>query len=81
MECIFPLQYPPLLCDPTVHRTWGGLDGCCHSDILHILIRDYWEKKKIMLNVKHRFMLQVGMGQGNMESEGCGLEWTLMAPL
>ena len=80
MQCISPLQYPPLLCDPTVHRTWGGLDGCRHSDILHILIRDYWEKK-IMLNVKHRFMLQVGMGQGNMESEGCGLEWTLMAPL
>ena len=35
-----------------------------HSDTLHTLIRDYWERKKIMLNVEHRLMLQVrGAGE------------------
>ena len=41
-----------------------------HSDTLHTLIRDYRERKKIMLNVEHRLMLQV-RGAGRMESEGC----------
>ena len=35
-----------------------------HSDTLHTLIRDYRERKKIMLNVEHRLMLQVrGAGE------------------
>ena len=34
-----------------------------HSDTLHTLIRDYWERK-IMLNEEHRLMLQVrGAGE------------------
>ena len=38
----------------------SGLIGCVpHSDTLHTLIRNYWERKKIMLNVEHRLMLQV----------------------
>ena len=55
----------------------SGLIGWVpHSDTLHTLIRDYRERKKIMLNVEHRLMLQVGMGQGKMESEGGGLRET-----
>ena len=44
----------------------SGLIGWVpHSDTLHTLIRDYWERKKIMLNVEHRLMLQVrGCGVG-----------------
>ena len=43
----------------------SGLIGWVpHSDTLHTLIRDYRERKKIMLNVEHRLMLQVGMGRG-----------------
>ena len=43
----------------------SGLIGWApHSDALHTLIRDYRERKKIMSNVEHRLMLQVGMGQG-----------------
>ena len=38
----------------------SGLIGWVpHSDTLHTLIRDYRERKKIMLNVEHRLMLQV----------------------
>ena len=57
------MQHLPLLCDPTVPEL--GLIGCVpHSDTLHTLIRDYWERKKIMLNVENRLMLQVrGAGE------------------
>ena len=55
----------------------SGLIGWVpHSDTLHTLIRDYRERKKIMLNVEHRLMLQVGVGQGKMEIEWCGLGGT-----
>ena len=33
-------------------------------DTLHTFIRDYQERKKVMLNMEHRLMLQVGMGRG-----------------
>ena len=41
--------------------SWNsGLIGWVpHLDTLHTLIRDYRERKKIMLNMKHRLMLQV----------------------
>ena len=39
----------------------SGLIGWVpHCDTIHSLIRDYREKKKIMLNIEHRLMLQVG---------------------
>ena len=41
-----------------------------HSDTLHTLIRDYQVRKKVMLNVKHRLMLQVGMGGGSWWGRG-----------
>ena len=40
--------------------TNSGLIGWVpHSDTLHALIRDYREKKKILLNIEHRIMLRV----------------------
>uniref|UniRef100_A0A7M5XP27 non-specific serine/threonine protein kinase n=1 Tax=Clytia hemisphaerica TaxID=252671 RepID=A0A7M5XP27_9CNID len=40
--------------------TNSGLIGWVpHSDTLHTLIRDYREKKKIMLNIEHRIMLKM----------------------
>ena len=51
----------------------SGLIGWVpHCDTIHSLIRDYRDKKKIMLNIEHRLMLQV--------SGGCGLTgggWSL----
>ena len=38
----------------------GSIGWVPHSDTLHTLIRDYRERKKIMLNIEHRLMLQVG---------------------
>ena len=38
----------------------SGLIGWVpHCDTIHSLIRDYRDKKKIMLNIEHRLMLQV----------------------
>ena len=38
----------------------SGLIGWVpHCDTIHALIRDYRDKKKIMLNIEHRLMLQV----------------------
>ncbi|CAH1240669.1 MTOR [Branchiostoma lanceolatum] len=40
--------------------TNSGLIGWVpHSDTLHTLIRDYREKKKILLNIEHRIMLRM----------------------
>lgn len=40
--------------------TNSGLIGWVpHSDTLHILIRDYRDKKKILLNIEHRIMLRM----------------------
>ena len=51
----------------------SGLIGWLpHSNTLHTLIRDYRESKKIMLNVEHRLMLQVGMGGGRWMGGGGG---------
>ena len=42
--------------------TNSGLIGWVpHSDTLHALIRDYREKKKILLNIEHRIMLRVSL--------------------
>ena len=43
-----------------------------HSDTLHTLISDYRERKKIMLNVEHRLMLQGG-GWETLEGRGLHL--------
>jgi len=44
----------------------SGLIGWVpHCDTIHTLIRDYREKKKIMLNIEHRLMLQVGVVASN----------------
>ena len=38
----------------------SGLIGWVpHCDTLHTLFKEYREKKKIMLNIEHRLMLQV----------------------
>ena len=48
----------------------SGLIGWVpHCDTIHSLIRDYREKKKIMLNIEHRLMLQV-RGAGEKLSGG-----------
>lgn len=40
--------------------TNSGLIGWVpHCDTLHTLIRDYRDKKKILLNIEHRIMLRV----------------------
>ena len=40
----------------------SGLIGWVpHCDTVHTLIRDYRDKKKIMLNIEHRLMLQVSI--------------------
>ena len=40
----------------------SGLIGWVpHCDTIHALIRDYRDKKKIMLNIEHRLMLQVSV--------------------
>ena len=42
--------------------TNSGLIGWVpHCDTLHTLIRDYREKKKILLNIEHRIMLRVSI--------------------
>ena len=42
--------------------TNSGLIGWVpHTDTLHSLIRDYREKKKILLNIEHRLMLRVSL--------------------
>lgn len=42
--------------------TNSGLIGWVpHCDTLHALIRDYREKKKILLNIEHRIMLRVSL--------------------
>jgi len=42
--------------------TNSGLIGWVpHTDTLHSLIRDYREKKKILLNIEHRLMLRVSI--------------------
>jgi phosphatidylinositol kinase/protein kinase (PI-3 family) len=42
--------------------TNSGLIGWVpHCDTLHTLIRDYREKKKILLNIEHRIMLRVNL--------------------
>ena len=44
--------------------TNSGLIGWVpHTDTLHSLIRDYREKKKILLNIEHRLMLRVSTTQ------------------
>ncbi|KAJ9098776.1 hypothetical protein QFC19_006252 [Naganishia cerealis] len=37
----------------------GLLGWVPHSDTLHVLIRDYRENRKILLNIEHRLMLQM----------------------
>ena len=37
----------------------GLLGWVPHTDTLHSLIRDYRERKKILLNIEHRIMLRV----------------------
>jgi len=39
----------------------GLLGWVPHSDTLHTLIRDYREKKKILLNIEHRIMQRVSL--------------------
>lgn len=41
----------------------GLLGWVPHSDTLHTLIRDYREKKKILLNIEHRIMQRVSLLQ------------------
>lgn len=39
----------------------SGLIGWVQdTDTLHVLIRDYRESRKILLNIEHRLILQVG---------------------
>lgn len=62
-------KIPNSLCGglPSIQRyaviplsTNSGLIGWVpHCDTLHALIRDYREKKKILLNIEHRIMLRV----------------------
>ena len=63
MQCISSLQYLLVFCDPTVQNS-ELIGWVPHSDILYTLIRDYRERKKVMLSVEHRLLLQVGMGGG-----------------
>jgi FKBP12-rapamycin complex-associated protein len=38
----------------------AGLIGWVHdSDTLHVLVRDYRESRKVLLNIEYRLMLQV----------------------
>ena len=71
MQCISSLQYLLVLCDPTVQNS-ELIGWVPHSDILYTLIRDYGERKKVMLSVEHRLMLQVGMGGGRWRVRGWG---------
>lgn len=56
------LHFPPSIQRYAVIplSTNSGLIGWVpHCDTLHALIRDYREKKKILLNIEHRIMLRV----------------------
>jgi serine/threonine-protein kinase mTOR len=44
---------------PLSHNV-GLVEWVPHCDTLHICIRDYREARRIMLNIEHRLMLQVG---------------------
>ena len=71
MQCISSLQYLLVLCDPTVQNS-GLIGWVPHSDILYTLIREYRERKKVMLSMEHRLVLQVGMGGGRWRLRGWG---------
>ena len=43
--------------------------------LLHTLITDYRERKKIMLNVEHRLMLQVSECGVERARDGRGVDW------
>ena len=66
-----PCSIPPYSVIPTVPEL-AGLIGWCptRTRCTPSCIRDYWERKKIMLNVEHRLMLQVGMGGGRWRGRG-----------
>lgn len=61
------IQFFVCVCARSIQRyaviplsTNSGLIGWVpHCDTLHALIRDYREKKKILLNIEHRIMLRV----------------------
>ena len=55
-SCLFSIQrYSVIPLSPN-----SGLIGWVpHCDTLHTLFKEYREKKKIMLNIEHRLMLQV----------------------
>lgn len=59
--------------------TNSGLIGWVpHCDTLHTLIRDYREKKKILLNIEHRIMLRVSISNFSvkvMEEQSLANYW------
>lgn len=65
--------------------TNSGLIGWVpHCDTLHALIRDYREKKKILLNIEHRIMLRVRPQQRIQRpsrGRGRGKVWACAAAL
>jgi Phosphatidylinositol kinase and protein kinases of the PI-3 kinase family len=50
-------RYPVIPLAPNA----GLLGWVLDSDTLHVLVRDYRERRKVLLNIEYRLMLQVSM--------------------
>jgi FKBP12-rapamycin complex-associated protein len=47
----------------------GLLGWVKDSDTLHVLIRDYRDSRKVLLNIEYRLMLQVGVASFTHETQ------------
>ena len=54
----------------------AGLGGWVKdSDTLHVLVRDYRDSRKVLLNIEYRLMLQVRMGGRVAQSTHLAYRW------
>lgn len=65
----------------------AGLSGWVQdSDTLHVLVKDYRESRKILLNIEYRLMLHVSLQSGgslahaDITVDGTGLRESHLAP-
>ena len=70
MQYISSLQYPSVLCDPTVPELGADWVGAPLGHAAHPHQRLPGEED--LLNLEHRLVLQVGMGRGRWRGRGRG---------
>jgi FKBP12-rapamycin complex-associated protein len=65
-------RYPVIPLAPNA----GLLGWVQDSDTLHVLIRDYRESRKVLLNIEYRLMLQVGRFSSVFDWHKLLISWT-----